>query len=266
MRARLVPNLRFARALFGLNLRAALEYRASFITGIGFMAVNDAMWIVFWFLFFSRFPVVKGWELRDIATMWAVVATGFGIATGVFGNCRPLGARVIAEGKLDYHLSVPKNPLLHFLLGSIAVPALGDVLFGVGAFAVLVRPDPAQAALFVLLSLTTAVIFVSVGLLVNSLAFYAGNSEALGMQIQNAVITFSTYPLDLFSAGVKVVLFAAVPAGFLSYLPVQVLREFNPAFLAAIVCFTATIATVAVAAFYQGLRRYESGSLVMLRG
>jgi ABC-2 type transport system permease protein len=266
MRTRLLPNLRFAGALFGLNLRAAMEYRASFVTGIGFMAVNDAMWIVFWSIFFSRFPVVRGWELRDIATMWAVVATGFGIATGVFGNCRPLGARVIAEGKLDYHLSVPKNPLAHYLLGSISVPALGDVLFGVGTFTIIVRPDLVQAALFVLLSLTTAVIFVSIGLLVNSLAFYAGNSEALSMQIQNAVITFSTYPLDLFSAWVKVVLFAAVPAGFLSYLPVQLLREFNPAFLAALLCFTAGIAALASAVFYRGLHRYESGSLVMLRG
>lgn len=266
MRARLLPTLRFAGSLFGLNLRAALEYRASFVTGIAFMAVNDAMWIVFWSLFFSRFPVVRGWELRDIATMWAVVATGFGIATGVFGNCRPLGARVIAEGKLDYHLSVPKNPLLHFLLGSISVPALGDVLFGIATFAVIVRPDAGQASLFVILSLTTAVIFTSAGLLVNSLAFYAGNSEALGMQIQNAVITFSTYPLDLFSTWVKVVLFAAIPAGFLSYLPVQILREFNPAFLAAVLCFAAGIATLACLAFYRGLRRYESGSLVMLRG
>src|SRR5262245_16533732 len=111
MRSRLFANARFAWALTALNLRAALEYRASFAVGIGFMAVNDSMWIVFWSLCFARFPVVRGWELQDIATMWAVVATGFGLATGIFGNCRPLGARVIVDGRLDYHLSLPKNTL-----------------------------------------------------------------------------------------------------------------------------------------------------------
>src|SRR6266511_383476 len=111
---------RFVAGLVGMNLRTALEYRVSFITGVLFMALNDAMWIVFWALFFSRFPVVRGWELRDIATMWAVVATGFGLAVGIFGNCRPEGVRVFVEGRLGYHLSVPKNPLLHYLLGSMS--------------------------------------------------------------------------------------------------------------------------------------------------
>jgi ABC-2 type transport system permease protein len=57
-----------------------------------------------------------------------------------------------------------------------------------------------------------------------------------------------------------------VPAGFLSYLPVQLLREFNPAFLLAVLGFTAGMCTLAATVFYRGLRRYESGSLVMLRG
>jgi len=224
------------------------------------------MWIVFWALFFSRFPVVRGWELRDIATMWAVVATGFGLATGVFGNCRPEGVRVIVEGRLDYYLSVPKNPLLHYLLGSMSVMALGDVLFGVLTFVVVVRPDVAHLALFLLLSATVCAMFVSVGLLTNSLAFWAGNSEGLGAQITNALITFSTYPLDLFSVAVKTVLFIALPAGFLSYLPVRMLREFNWPYLLAVEAFAFALAASAVWVFYRGLRRYESGSLVLLRG
>jgi ABC-2 type transport system permease protein len=265
MTGRLRAYGRFVRTLVGINLRAALEYRASFIVGVSFMAINDGMWIVFWTLFFARFPVVSGWELRDIVTMWAVVATGFGLATGVFGNCRPLGARVIVEGRLDYHLSLPKNALLHYLLGSISVPAWGDVLFGIATYTAIVRPDPPRLALFLLLSVTSGAVFVSFGLLANSLAFFAGNSEGLGMQLTNALITFSTYPLDLFSASVKVLLFAAVPAGFISYLPVRLLRDFNLPQLLAVEGFAVTFALVSALVFYRGLRRYESGSLVMLR-
>jgi ABC-2 type transport system permease protein len=256
---------RFLCTLTALNLRAAAEYRVSFVTSILFMAVNDGMWIVFWGLFFHRFPVVRGWDLDAIATMWAVLATGFGLATGIFGNSRPEGARVIVEGRLDYYLALPKHALLHYLLGTVSVTAWGDVLFGVAAYLAIVQPGPAGAGLFALLSLNTCVIFVGFGLLVNSLAFFFGNSEGVGQQVINALITFGTYPLDLFGTLVKVVLFSALPAAFMSYLPVRLLRDFNWPQLLAVEGFTVAVACLAVGVFGRGLRRYESGSLVLLR-
>ncbi len=259
-------HVRFGATLFFLNLRAALEYRVSFVAGMALMALNDGMWIVFWTMFFDRFPVVRGWELRDIATMWAMAATGFGLATGVFGNSRPEAARLIVEGRLDYHLSLPKSPALHFLLGSISVTALGDIAFGVLSYVVIVRPGPAAFALFLALSLLACTLFVSFGLLVNSLAFFLGNSEALGQQLMNALITFSTYPLDLFGFGVRLLLFVAIPAGFLTYLPVRLLRDFDPWLFGGLAAFVAGLAALSLAVFHVGLRRYESGSLVTLRG
>lgn len=266
MQHRIGAYARFVRAVVGVNLRAALEYRVSFLATAGFMAINDGMWIVFWTLFFRRFPVVRGWELTDIVTLWAVAAFGFGLATGILGNSRPEGARVIVEGRLDYYLGLPKQPLLHFLLGSISVAAWGDVIFGLVVYLGIVQPDPARLGLFLLLGLSAAAIFASFGLLVNSLAFWAGNSEGLAMQLANALITFSTYPLDLFSTAVKVVLFAALPAGFLTYLPVRLLRDFSWPYLAAVEGFALTLALVAVWVFARGLRRYESGNLVVMRG
>jgi ABC-2 type transport system permease protein len=242
-----------------------MAYRTGFITGAAFMAVNDAIWVAFWGLFFSRFPVVRGWTLSDVVTLWAVVATGFGIATGFFGNCRPEGVRVIVTGRLDYYLSLPRNVLLHYLGGSISIVAFGDLVFGVGAFALVVQPDAARWLLFLTLSLSTALLFVSFGLLMNSLAFWIGNSEGLAMQTLNVFITFATYPLDLFSVAVKVALFSLVPAAFAGYLPVTILREFDPARLALTLVFTSGFAALAVAVSYAGLRRYESGSLVTTR-
>ena len=257
-----LPTLRFLRRLVWFNLRAAMAYRVGFLTGVLFMALNDTMWIVFWTIFFDRFPVVRGWTLDDVVTLWAVVATGFGVATGFFGNCRPEGVRVIVSGRMDYYLSLPRNVLLHYLGGSISIAAFGDLIFGVASFGVVVRADPGRWALFVVLALCTALIMLAFGLLVNSLAFWLGNSESLGMQLMNAMLTFSTYPLDLFSATVKVALFSVVPAGFAGYLPVTLLREFDAPRLALLLGFTAAFAALAVGVFFRGLRRYESGSLV----
>lgn len=259
-------TLRFLGRLIWFNLRGAMAYRAGFITGVLTMALSDAMWLIFWTLFFSRFPVVRGWSLTDVVTMWAVVAAGFGLATGLFGNARPEGARVIISGRMDYYLSLPRNVLLHYLGGSVGIMSIGDVLFGFGVFGVVVRPDVQGWPLFLLLVLNVTVIFLSFGVLINSLTFWLGNSEGLGMQIMNALITFATYPLDLFSAALKVALFTLVPAGFIGYLPVTVLREFDPLRLALMTGFTAALVLAAVAVFYAGLRRYESGSLVATQG
>ncbi len=257
---------RFITTAFATNVRAALAYRVSFITAVLFMAANDLMWIAFWGLFFSRFPVIRGWEIRDVITAWAVVAVGFGLATAIFGNCRPEGARLIMEGRLDYHLSLPKSPLLHFLLGSSSVAAWGDVLFGLTTFTAFVRPAPGDFGLFILLGLCACAVFVCCGVLVNSMAFWAGNTESLGMQVMNALITFGTYPLDLFGWGVKLALFTVLPAGFVSYVPVRLLREFDWLLLLALLSFTGLLLAISGAVWRAGLRRYESGSLVTMRG
>jgi ABC-2 type transport system permease protein len=263
---RLSGTLRFLMRLLWFNLRAAMAYRVGFLTSVGFMVVSDAMWIVFWAIFFSRFPVIRGWTIDDVVTLWAVAATGYGIAWGFFGNTRPEGVRVIVSGRMDYYLSLPRNVLLHFVGGSVSVASFGDILFGVGVFAIVVRPDPAQLGLFLMLALCAAVILISFGLLVVSLTFWAGNTESLGMQISNALITFSTYPIDLFSTTVKVALFTLLPAGFAVYVPVTIIREFDPLRLAVVVLFTAGFAALAATVFYAGLRRYESGSLIATQG
>jgi ABC-2 type transport system permease protein len=257
---------RFLVRLIWFNVRAAMAYRTAFVTGVAFMAINDAMWILFWTLFFRRFPALSGWTLEDVVTLWAVVAAGFGVATGLLGNGRPEGARVIVSGRLDYYLSLPRNVLLHFLGGSISIGAFGDALFGVAAFGLVVRPGIEGWALFLTLVLAVALIFLSFGVLMNSLTFWIGNSEGLGMQVMNVMITFSTYPLDLFNAAVKVALFTLVPAGFAGYLPVTILREFDPLRLALTLGFAVTATVVACLVFYAGLRRYESGSLVATQG
>jgi ABC-2 type transport system permease protein len=73
------------------------------------MFVNDGIWLAYWAVFFTQFPVLNGWVITDVVTMWAVVATGFGLATGFMGNTLGL-ARLIAEGQLDAWLLYPRQP------------------------------------------------------------------------------------------------------------------------------------------------------------
>ena len=72
---------------------------------------------------------------------------------------------------------------------------------------------------------SATLLFVGFSVLTGSLSFFLGNAASLSEQWRNAMITFSTYPAILFEGAVKLLLFTLIPAGFVSYLPIQALRS-----------------------------------------
>lgn len=250
---------------FGLNLSAALEYRLAFIAQAVGMFTNDLVFAIFWQLYFARFPDVAGWTMSDIALVWAIAATSIGLATGVFGNCNRL-ATIIVQGQLDYYLGLPRNTLLHALVSRSGLAGWGDVGFGLLAYALFGRLEPRSLALYGVLLVFSLVIYVSFMVIAGSLAFWIGNAEAAAFQAQQAIITFSLYPGSMFQGWLRVLLFTAIPAGFISHVPVELLRSFDPALFGGLLAVALGGAGLAVAVFQVGLRRYESGNLVALRG
>lgn len=257
--------LSLAVAYTRLNLRASLEYRGAFISQVAAMFLNDMAWVAFWVIFFNRFPVLRGWTVQDVITIWAVAAAGFGLGYAIFGNALPL-ASVIARGQLDAWMLYPRPVLPHMLLGRMSVTSWGDALFGFFVYIVFVQPDPARLLLFTLLSFSVALLLVGFAVLSGSLSFFLGNASVLADQWRASLLTFATYPAVLFDGAVKLLLFSLVPAAFVSYLPVIALRDLSLLHAAATLAGSLAVALVGGAVFYLGLRRYESGNLMEMRG
>jgi ABC-2 type transport system permease protein len=257
--------LGLATAYTRLNLSAQLEYRGAFISQVAAMFLNDGVWLVFWALFFTRFPVLRGWQISDVITVWAVAASGFGLAHAIYGNTLHL-ATLVAQGQLDVWMLYPRALLPHMLLGRMNATAWGDALFGYAVYFVFVRPDLAHALLFVGLSLSVALLFVGFSVLTGSLSFFLGNAAALSEQWRIAMLTFSTYPAILFEGAVKLLLFTLIPAGFVTYLPIQALRDLSLRDAALALAGALAVLVVGAGVFYVGLHRYESGNLMEMRG
>lgn len=257
-------ELLFVLAYVRANFKIALEYRVAFWSNVLAMFLNDLMWVVFWAVFFTSFPEVRGYDLRDVLTIWAVAALGYGMATGIFGNCMRY-ASMVAEGRLDFYLVLPRPPLLHLLVSHMSVSAWGDALFGLALYLVVARPEPAEVVGFAVVSLSAGVIIAAHATLAHALAFWLGQAEGLALQVTNALIMFSTYPTTIFSGFVRVLLFTAIPAGFIAYVPVRFLREWQAWQLLSVVAVAIAFALLAVWVFGRGLRRYESGNLLAMR-
>lgn len=256
-------SLAFAYVCF--NLKSQWEYRGAFLSQMVAMAANNFVWVAFWALFFTRFPVLRGWGVEDVITLWAIAATGFGLAHSVCGNALSLPS-IIARGQLDVWMLYPRALLSHVLLGSMSATSCGDTVFGVVVYIAFVRPDLPHLALFVVLSIAVAFLFVGFSILTGSLTFFLGNAEGLAEQWRFSMITFSTYPATLFEGVVKIILYTLIPAAFVSYLPIMALKEMSMFYALLTLLGAFVVLSTGVAVFYLGLRRYESGNLLEMRG
>ena len=254
-------ELTFLLALWKANLLAAMEYRVAFLSQVIGMMLNNGIYFVFWIIFFDRFQQVRGWGLDEMFVLFGVVAAGFGLATYLFGNAMTL-SDVIASGRLDYYLSLPRPALLHVLASRSRTSGLGDFIYGLISFLLAGHYTLDTLARFILATLLSATILVSFLILVQSLSFWMGNASLLAAQATNAILTFSSYPIRLFDGSAKFLLFTILPAAFMGALPAEFVHAFSWSRLAQILAAALFLLSLAVFTFRRGLRRYESGSAI----
>lgn len=259
-----VSALKFMWYYWKINWQGAMEFRASFLTQIISMMLNNAVWIAFWAIYFTKFPVVNGWELRDILILWGISAGGYGWVVALFGNTLRV-APIIATGQVDFYLTMPKNVLLHMLISRMSFSAWGDYLFSWIMFFIAGGISITFFIQYVFAQFIVGILFLAVFLIGQSLAFYFGNAEGLAQQIFIGMVTFTTYPIDIFQGFTRILLFVVLPAGFVSSLPISFFREFSWSFLIQMLVVTFIFLTLAIVMFYRGLRRYESGNMITLR-
>ncbi len=257
-------ELIFLFALWKANLLAAMEYRTAFLSQVVGMMLNNAVYFVFWVIFFDRFKEIRGWGLEEMFFLFGVVAASFGLTAFLFGNAMDL-ASVIANGRLDYYLSLPRPVLLHVLASRSISSGLGDFSYGVLSFLVARQFAPDTIARFVLATALAVVIFISFLTLVQSLAFWTGNAAQLSQQATNAMVTFSIYPITLFDDSARLILFTVIPAALMGAVPAEFIRHFEWTTLAQLLAAALVLLTLATTVFRLGLRHYESGSAIQVQ-
>ena len=262
---KLLNYLGLAAAYMRFNVKSQLEYRTAFVSQSLAMFLNDCAWLAYFIMLFDRFPIVRNWHAADVATLWAVTAAGFGIGHCFFGNSLAL-ARIITNGELDTWLLYPRALLPHVVLGRMNASSFGDAVFGYVVYFVIVRPDLPHVVLFIMLTLSVALLFLGFSVITGSLSFYVGNGESLSESWRSALIAFSTYPTDLFDGKVKLLLFTLIPAAYVSGFPVEALQKLSLLHAAYSLAGALVMVAVAFFVFSHGLKRYESGNMVALRG
>lgn len=254
-----MKELKFLLAVWKANLQSVMEYRIAFLLQVFGMMINNAIYFLIWVIYFDRFKEVRGWGINDMFVTYGIIASGFGLVSLLFGNVFNLG-EVIAKGRLDYYLSMPRPVLLHTVASRSIASGLGDFSYGFVSYALSGQYNLGGLGRFIVGTLCAAAIFAAFMILVQSLAFWIGNSSYLSSMALNAIITFAIYPITLFDNTAKLILFTLIPAALMGALPAEFVHTFTWYTLVEISLGSLVFLGLAVAVFRLGLRRYESGS------
>lgn len=256
-------TLAYLCALTGTSLKASLALRGAFWLQVVLMALNDLIFFCVWWIFFGKFPSVRGWTIHEMYAAYGFVAFAFGLWAVLAGGTKDVAPRVL-QGELDALLPQPRAIVPRLALSRSNASGWGDVAFGLVLLGLAAQLHLDRLPALLLLAVCSALVLAFSTLLFNSLVFWAQDTDGLPRQLFEFTIIFSTYPTTLFTGGLRVMLFTLIPAGLVGYLPSEYLLA--PALSTLLLCVGGTTAYGAVVLwiFHRGLKRYESGSRISL--
>ena len=249
-------------AIIKLNWANMVTNRKAFVTMAIVMCIQNLMYFGLWAIVFSRISSLHGWGLRDVAFLYSSGALGFGLIFTVCGGMNKL-SQTIHSGALDTHLARPRPALLLALLERMRADSLGDVVTGIVMLTLFVRIPLANLPLLTALSLSAGLVFASFRLLIHTLAFW-GASEDTPEGIYTSFLIAATNPQKGFNPWMKFILLTVFPAGYIGFLPVEIIRHFRWDYFALQVGSSAFLFGLSLWFFSYGLKRYTSGNKFLL--
>lgn len=259
----MLKELKFLLAVWKTNLLSVMEYRAAFLTQVIGMMANNFIYFAIWIIFFDRFKDVRGWGINDMYVTFGVLASSFGLVSLLFGNAFNL-SDIIAKGRLDYYLSMPRPVLLHTVASRMVASGIGDFSYGFVSYALSGQFTWDGLLRFVLATFLAAVVFAAFLILVQSLAFWLGMMSNFSALALNAMLTFGIYPITLFDNYARLILFTIIPAALMGALPAEFIKKFTWQSLAELLLGAMAFLFIAATVFRLGLKRYESGSAIQV--
>ncbi|MFE9452614.1 ABC transporter permease [Streptomyces sp. NPDC006739] len=265
---RLGDGLRTYRLIAAMWIRSTMAYRASFaITTVANFAAT-ALDFVAILLMFSRVHALGGYSLPEVAFLYGVSSTTFGLADLLIGSMEKLGARV-RDGTLDTLFVRPAPVLAQLAADQFALRRLGRTTQGVLVLGfALARLDidwtPLRLLLMPVMLLSGCAIFCAVFVAGAAFQFVAQDAS----EVQNAFTyggtTLLQYPPTLFATDLVRGVTYVLPLAFVNWLPATyVLGRPYPLGLPHWVAFAPPLVAVgclalAGVAWRAGLRSYRS--------
>lgn len=244
-----------------------MQYPASFLMlCVGHLVVTAVDFVGIWALF-DRFSMLKGWSLPEIALMYGLVNTGFGLSE-VLGRGIKNVPHLIRSGDLDRLLTRPRSTVLQLVGYETEVFRVGRSLQGLAVlvWAVSEMPETITASNVILSVVIVAggcLLFLGVFLIQATVAIWTVEALEAPNILSYGGVEAASYPLTIYKDWFRSLFTYVVPLAFVNYIPVTAMlgHPGSPSVgsLMILIPLVCIVFFWACTAFWRfGLRRYCS--------
>ncbi len=221
--------LRYNLALYGrlisVQIRAQLQYPASFWLDVIGTGVSLAAFFVSLTLILQRFGNLGGWRIGEIAFLFGILETSFGLMDMIFAGFDPANfGRRVRHGTFDQLLLRPVNITLQVLGDDFILRRLGRIAQGAVIFVIALNTVDIQWTLDKLLYLPFVVLgivmfFGGLFIIGSTITFWTVES----IEVMN-IFTYGSselisYPMHIYPDWLRSVFTFILPAALLNYYP-----------------------------------------------
>ncbi|NLU66529.1 ABC transporter permease [Streptomyces sp. HNM0574] len=249
-------------------VRSALAYRASFLLLAVGSFVTTCLDFVAIMIMFSHVDALGGFSLPEVAFLYGVACTAFGLADLLLGSFDRIGAR-IRDGSLDTLLVRPVPVLAQAAADRFALRRLGRItqsglVLGWSLTRLEIDWTAAKLLMLPVMLLSGTVIFCALFVLGGAVQFWTQDAAEVQNSFTYGGVTLLQYPPTVFATDLVRGVTFVVPLAFVNWLPaLWILGRDDPLGLPGWLDFAAPLVAAGCCAaagvvWRAGLRAYRS--------
>ena len=204
--------------------KARMQYRTDFIVSIIGMLFRDVTGFFGIWVLFHTIPTLAGWSFYEVLFLYAFSLLSLTPLQLFFDKVWDLHGHIDDGTFLKYYFK-PLDMMFYYMSGVFDIKGLSQLFFAVvglwyAAIHLPVHWDLFLIFGFMVVSLSSSLIMISMMLFASIPAFWITNSSAILDLVFN-LRDFSRYPLTVFNGFFKFFFTLIIPIGFIAYYPVE---------------------------------------------
>jgi len=257
--------------LIAMQIRIQMKYRAGFIMDLlGTLLITLAGFATI-ALVLERFNNIAGWSLAEIALLYGIVETSFGVMDMVFSGFDPgnFGRKYVRLGRLDQFFLRPVSITLQVLASEFIIRRIGRILQGlvILGYALLQNPallQPIPLLFLLVVCLSTVCFFGGLFIVGAAITFWTVESIEIVNIFTYGGSEMMSYPMNIYQNWLRSFFTYILPAIFLVYYPaLWLLNKPDPLGMPAFAPLLSPVVGAGVLAlslaFWQyGIKHYQS--------
>lgn len=210
---------------FALSMASDMAYRTSFILLVISIIFKDMIGPLISLIIYNVSSGIPGWTLMEFILFQGIVVFVFGIWHAFIGGISWGAAELVDEGELDRVLVRPFNALAYLSAVYVDFHGLAEVLVGIILMIWALATISFNAWMiipFIFLIALALLFILSISIIIAALSIIFVNVDAVE-SIVYVLMSVTSYPITVYSSGIRFMLTFIIPAAIASYWPAAVI-------------------------------------------